>query len=230
MFAYNNEILASTGHSSFFLNYGYHPQHNISSDHANWVPTAREYLEKLADAQEKAMGLLKKAQEAQAVQYNCKRWETPAFGKRKLAWLLRKYIKTKCPSTKQDNKKLRPFKILDKIRTHARRLELPATMKIHPVFHVSFLEPFRGNFKDPKISCPNPIKVNREKKYRVEKILDSRIGGRGKKRRRQYLIKWEGYPSSNKIWEDKENVKKAKALNIFLWNKKSEALKSPGKA
>ena len=56
-------------------------------------------------------------------------------------------------------------------------------MKIHPVFYVSFLELFKGNPKDPKISRPNLVEVDREEEYRVKKILDSRIGGRGKKQR-----------------------------------------------
>ena len=66
-------------------------------------------------------------------------------------------------------------------------------MKIHPVFHISLLEPFRGDPKDPKISRPNPIEVNGEEEYKVKKILDSRIGEQGKKKRQQYLVKWEGY-------------------------------------
>ena len=196
-FAYNNGILASMGHSPFFLNYGYQPQHNISPNHANQAPAAKEYLKKLADVQEKAAKLLIKAQEAQAVQYNCKRKETPAFKKRELTWLLRKYIETKCLSIKLDKKKISPFKILEKVGIHARKLKLPVLRRIHQVFHVSLLEPFKGNPKDPKISRPNPIKVHGEEEYRVEKILDSRIGGQGKKQRQQYFVKWEGYPNSN---------------------------------
>ena len=65
--AYNNRISASTEHSPFFLNYGYHPQHNISLDNADWVLAAKEYLKELANAKEKAAGLFKKSQEAQAV-------------------------------------------------------------------------------------------------------------------------------------------------------------------
>ena len=157
LFAYNNGISASTGHSLFFLNYGYHSQHDISPNDANQVPAAKEYLKKLADAQEKAARLLKKLQKAQTVQYNCKKRETPAFEEEELTLLLQKYIETKRPSTKLDNKKLGPFKILEKIDTHARKLKLLGTMKIHPVFHVSLLEPFRGNPTDPKISRPDPI-------------------------------------------------------------------------
>ena len=177
LFAYNNGVSASTGHSPFFLNYGYHPRHNISLNAAEQIPAAKKYLEKLAGAQERTAGLLKKAQKVQAVQYNCKRQETPTFEERELVWLLQKYIETKRSSTKLDNKKLGPFAILKKVRTHARKLELPVTMKIHPVFHVSLLEPFKGNLKDPKISRPNSVKVDGEEEYRVKDILDSRISG-----------------------------------------------------
>ena len=73
LFVYNNGIPASTGHSPFFLNYGYYPRHNISSNAAEQIPATKEYLKKLAGAQERAAGLLEKPQKAQAVQYNCKK-------------------------------------------------------------------------------------------------------------------------------------------------------------
>jgi hypothetical protein len=38
----------------------------------------------------------------------------------------------------------------------------------------------------------------------MEKILDSRRFGR--RRRLQYLVKWEGYPDSDNMWIDKDNV------------------------
>ena len=56
-------------------------------------------------------------------------------------------------------------------------------MKIHLVFHVSLLEPFKSNLKDLKINCPNLVEVDGEEEYKVEKILDSRIGGQGMKHR-----------------------------------------------
>ena len=49
-FAYNNGILASTEHSPFFLNYGYHPWHNMSPNAAEQILAAKEYLKKLANA------------------------------------------------------------------------------------------------------------------------------------------------------------------------------------
>ena len=88
LIAYYNRVLASTRHSLFFLNYGYHQQHDISPNDADQVLAAKEYLKELADAQKKAARLLKKSQEALLVQYNRKRRETPAFEEKELTWLL----------------------------------------------------------------------------------------------------------------------------------------------
>ena len=56
-------------------------------------------------------------------------------------WLLRRYIKTIWPSSKLDYKKLGKFKIFQKISSHAYKLDLPTSMKIHPVFYISLLKP-----------------------------------------------------------------------------------------
>lgn len=49
-------------------------------------------------------------------------------------------IKTNRPSDKLDYRKLGPYKILKKIKEVNYELELPETIKLHPVFHVSLLE------------------------------------------------------------------------------------------
>jgi hypothetical protein len=46
--------------------------------------------------------------------------------------------------------------------------------------------------------------VDGEEEYSVEKILDSQKFGR--RRRLQYLVKWEGYPDSDNMWVDKDDV------------------------
>ncbi len=49
-------------------------------------------------------------------------------------------------------------------------------MKIHPMFHVSLLEPYHVFTIPRKIhDPPPPIEVNGEYAYEVEDILDSRI-------------------------------------------------------
>lgn len=62
-----------------------------------------------------------------------------------LAWrsslAIDKIFETTGPSTKRDYKRVGHFKIKAIVSPHADCLTLPATMKFHPLFHVSRLEP-----------------------------------------------------------------------------------------
>jgi hypothetical protein len=76
---------------------------------------------------------------------------------------------------------------------------------IHPVFHIDLLTPYRETIMhSPNFTQPTPELIDGEEEYSVEKILDSRRFGR--RRRLQYLVKWEGYPDSDNMWVDKDDV------------------------
>lgn len=47
-----------------------------------------------------------------------------------------------------------PFHIIARIGAAAYRLQLPETTKIHSVFHISQLKPFRGSVSEPYLSLP----------------------------------------------------------------------------
>lgn len=47
--------------------------------------------------------------------------------------------------------------------------------------------------------------------YQVEKIVNSRIH----KGRKQYLIKWEGFPSNENTWEYAKDVLSKELINEF---------------
>ena len=77
-------------------------------------------------------------------------------------------------SDKLDDKRLGPFMIKQVISRNARCLELPGTMYIHPVFHVSLLEPYNGQESEwPIQELPRPIEIDGEEEWEVEAILDS---------------------------------------------------------
>jgi hypothetical protein len=57
-------------------------------------------------------------------------------------WLLRRNIKTTRPCNKLNYQRLGPFVISDQINEVDFRLDLPQHMHLHPVFHVSLLEPY----------------------------------------------------------------------------------------
>ena len=94
----------------------------------------------------------------------------PAFKEGDKVYLLWKHIKTKRPSTKLDFKKLGPFKILKKVSLVNYRLQLPKESRLHPVFHISLLEPARGNTPlatNAELQLENELDV-----YEVKEILD----------------------------------------------------------
>src|ERR1700677_174271 len=73
--------------------------------------------------------------------------------------LVVKNINQARPSKKLSDRFLGPFKVVEPVGHQAYRLKLLKTMKIHPVFHVSLLEPYhRREGEDPSRHEP-PILV-----------------------------------------------------------------------
>jgi hypothetical protein len=76
---------------------------------------------------------------------------------------------------------------------------------IHPVFHIDLLMPYRETtMHGPNFTRPAPELIDGEEEYSIEKILDSWRFGR--RQCLQYLVKWEGYPDSDNMWVDKDDV------------------------
>ena len=68
---------------------------------------------------------------------------------------------------------------------------------IHPIFHISMLEPSTLNQFPDRIQIPEPpIIINSNSKYEISKILDSRIDKRCKCKL-LYLVKWAGYKGTD---------------------------------
>ena len=87
---------------------------------------------------------------------------------------VRKKHPTARPSQKLDYKYYGPFEIIDRIGTQAYRLRLGKTIgKIHDVFHVSLLEPYKPDARGAP-TPPPPIEVEGEDEYEAEAILDSK--------------------------------------------------------
>jgi hypothetical protein len=79
-------------------------------------------------------------------------------------------------------------------------------MKVHPVFHVSLLEPYRESFFPGRVQSPPPsIEIKNHEEYEVEKVLDSRRRW-GKL---EYLVHWYGYDINERTWEPAENLTNA---------------------
>jgi hypothetical protein len=118
-----------------------------------------------------------------------------------MVWLSTSNISTTRPSRELDWKRVGPYRILWGISTHAFKLDLPGSVKIHPIFHVSLLEAAANNSVLGQIILPPaPVKVNSEQEWLVEHVLDSRTFGRGKTL--YDLINWRGYDDPS--WQPAE--------------------------
>jgi hypothetical protein len=131
---------------------------------------------------------------------NRKRLRGPILEGGDKVYLLRRNIKSKKPSKKLDAVKLGPFKIRRQKGPVSYELELPKRMRIHPVFHISLLEPAAPDAMlqedvqdiDPEIQ---------ELIYQVERILRERTV----RNQKQYLVRWEGYDHTEDSWQLREH-------------------------
>ena len=106
-------------------------------------------------------------------------------------------------------KRLGPFKVLE-VDNLNYRLELPPMLKNHPIFHVSKLKLYHKPSHSHTPPRPPPVVIDSVEEFEVEKILKSRLFGRRKKK--QFLVKWKGYPNCDATWENESNLKNAPEL------------------
>jgi hypothetical protein len=209
-FAYNSADQETTGVSPFYANYGYNP--TAYNPIVTGQGSAHEALLLTDEVKELHKELASDIQfiaQKSAIYYDKKRSVGPTLKEGDRVYLLRKNIQTKRPSDKLDHKKLGPFKIAEVKGPVNFRLALPKTMKIHPVFHISLLEPAPPGAPPAPITEIQP--VNPEAEYEVETILDCQY----KHGKVKYLIKWLGYPQSENTWEPRSNLRCPELLASF---------------
>ncbi|KAG0161663.1 hypothetical protein PDIDSM_2095 [Penicillium digitatum] len=172
-------ITESTRVSPFYANYGFHPRIGFEPSQPASHPATRDaekFATRMQELTEYVRAEILSAQARYEEQTN--RHRAPAPDTKKLDW-----------------KNLGPFKVLEAISAHAYKLELPASMKIHPVFNVSLLQPAATNPVNGQVTEPAPpVEVEGLEEWEVEDILDSRWERRGRGGPRlKYTVKWIGY-------------------------------------
>jgi len=87
------------------------------------------------------------------------------------------FFQTTQPSKKLSKKYLRPYKITAQPGTLLFTLCLLESMcSVHPVFHVSMLEPTISNTFSKRIQpAPAPVIIDGEPEYEISQIVDSKI-------------------------------------------------------
>jgi RNase H-like domain found in reverse transcriptase/Reverse transcriptase (RNA-dependent DNA polymerase)/Integrase zinc binding domain/Chromo (CHRromatin Organisation MOdifier) domain len=220
--AWNSAAASLTGISPFYANYGLHP--NVAGEPRGLVglaDKAKVKVDDIKDMHKKLSYDIEWLSQRTAHYYNKRRLEGPRLTVGDKVWLLRRNIKTTRPSDKLDHKKFGPFEIVRNIKGIAYELKLPTTMKIHPVFHISLLEP--ASPEVPEGPAPILEEGMTEAEYEVEKIVDVVE----RRNRLLWLVKWKGYGNEENTWEPKENLKNCSAVLECFYSARPK--KTPGR-
>ena len=139
----------------------------------------------------------------------------PQFAIRQQAFVKAKFFCTTRPSHKLSNKYLGPFEILAKAGSHSYTLRLPNTFRgVHPVFHVSMLEPTTPNEIPNHVQPPPPpVDVQGELEHEIAEVTDSKINCR-RSCKLLYLVRWLSYENTDKefSWLPTTELEHAKEL------------------
>ena len=176
-FAYNNAPSATTGISPFFTNKGYHPNLTIHLECNLAFSHAKDLVVNLDEFYQELKTTISQAQCHYQGHADACWMPAPDFVVRQQAFIKAKFFHMTRPSKKLSKKVLGPFEILAKAGTHSYTLHLPDTIySVHPIFHVSMLEPATPN-KTPNCvqSLPPPVEVQGELEYEISEVLDSKI-------------------------------------------------------
>ncbi|KAJ9516707.1 hypothetical protein QJQ45_027150 [Haematococcus lacustris] len=105
-----------------------------------------------------------------------------------------------------------PFSVQYMVGKAAVKLWLPDEWsRLHNVFHVSLVKPYRTDVSGavPGLAGPPPVQwLDGEPQYTVEKVVGHRLEpskgkrkGKCKKRRLEFLVKWQGHGDEHNTWE-----------------------------
>ena len=197
-FAYNNAPNATTGITPFFANKGYHPNISVSLHQELTSSQARKFVVDLEQLHSELRQAIKISQQRYQVSADARLNPAPDFKVGDQVFVLAKFMKTTRPSKKLSEKYLGPYEIIAQPGTHSFTLRLPESMRaIHPVYHVSMLEPAHPNTIPNCIQPPPPpVKIEGDLEYEIDEILDSKIDKR-RKCKLLYLVRWTGYEHTN---------------------------------
>jgi hypothetical protein len=209
-FAINNSYHESLKHTPFFLNYGMHPTTPVTVETIKLSknPTAAKWSQDMVDTLNHAKQNLQLAKDKQKSYADANRTDV-SFKVGDTVLLSTTNLQPKTGNRKLYPRFLGPFKIVQAINDVAYKLSLPATMKIHPVFHVSLLKAYSA---DGTVQPPPPIEIEGVEEYEVESILQSRFRKSGKRQKEEFLIKWKGYGYEHCTWESIDNLTNCPAI------------------
>ncbi|QRW01138.1 Retrotransposable element Tf2 protein [Ceratobasidium sp. AG-Ba] len=184
-FCHNNHVNSATGQTAFETVYGTMPRWNMLKGDQEERDTPAAYsmkkkMKKIWDEAKASMELHRTLEKPSK--------ELKVGDK---VWLLLTNLSSKRPTKKLDNRKGGPFTITEKISSHAYRLDLPKTIRVHNVFHINLLSLVTEDkdFHRKQVKPPPIITEEGEEEYEVDHV----VNWEWRNGRLYYQIRWKGY-------------------------------------
>jgi len=192
-YAVNDAVNASTGKTPNFITFGTQRIQGKEKCEEETDSTHQQTMERLHIEVQRDLAWTK---EAMKYYYDNKRRPAPTLREGERVYIRRRTsgsqtfnIRTGRQAQKMDCVKIGPYKIAEVLPKDNYKIELPERIRIHPVFHISLLDP-----------TENPETENQDEilgEYEVERILNKRVRG-GKT---EYLIRWKHFKAEDDTWE-----------------------------
>jgi Chromo (CHRromatin Organisation MOdifier) domain len=214
-YVHNSWTSSTTKKTPFDLLMGYTPRLHISTSQSQ-IPEATNRRDLLLMAHSTALTAIRNTQQMLLKHALRKRGQChfhPFIIGQKV-WLEGTNLKTSHLTKKFALKRYGPFPITDVILPVVYHLTLSPSWKIHNVFHVSLLMPYKETEEHgPNFAELPPELIKDQEEYEVEQVLALRLYGHWK--RLQYLIRWKGYSHAHDSWTPATDVHAPDLVQAF---------------
>ena len=167
---------------------------------------AEKFAERMKNIQDEAKAALQKAQEDMKQYADREREEVEKYRVGDLVLLSTKDLKYQMAGRhmkKFTEGFVGPYKVKAIISSNTIELELPSTIKIHPVVNVNRVQWYKSQVEGQKKEALQPVVIEEEEEWEVKKIMNKRkVQGKNK-----YLVQWKEYTAEENTWKSKENLK-----------------------
>jgi len=190
-FTYNNKVQTSTKVSLFRANNGQNPcmgfemrkkgkfekVEEFTKRMKEVYEEAEEFTKRMKEVYEEAEVALKKSQEEMKKYTNRKRGKAEEYQVGDWVLLSTKDLKYQIKGRQLEKlieRFVGPYQVKGIISTNTIELDLPSTVKIHPVVNISRVRRYKDQVEGQKKEQLEPVIIKGEKEYEVEKILNKK--------------------------------------------------------